>query len=225
MEILKRSFVISLLLSTFYSSSVYAQSPAAEAQPFNLEFGLGVGGGHGEQGLPRVTARGLFSAILGYHLESWFLGITTRGAYSTSGDTKIRTTQTLDAGDLVHRTIEYGLIARRYLVADVGGQWYGQLGAGIVYNEAIADDSTLTPKPIQFINRFYLDGTWLQASIGREFANSPWFMRLEFTYSFYYQSKVIGTEAGVNRAMEEYTVLGNPHEQIFTFVVGLANIF
>lgn len=201
--------------------SALAQSPAAEKQPINLEAGFGIGYGRGENGLPPDSARAMFSVILGYHMRGWMLGLTTRGALSTEGKTEIQTNQAMETGDIKHRTIEYGLIARHY----VNELWYAQIAGGITYNEGLTGDDHLTPNPTPYFDRFYLDGTWLQAAIGREFADSPWFVRAEYTYSFYYRSKIVGTDEGVNRIIEENNLLNRPHEHIVTVVVGLANLF
>jgi hypothetical protein len=209
------------LIFALIASPAFADSPAAEKQPLNLEAGLGVGYARGENGLPPGSVRGMFSVILGYHLNGWMLGITTRGAYSTEGPTQIQTSQALESGGIKHRTIEYGLVARHYVTE----LWYAQIAGGIGYNEGLTGDDHLTPNPTPYFDRFYLDGTWLQVAVGKEFQDSPWFVRAEYTYSFYYHSKIVGTDEGVNRVIEENNLTNRPHEHIITFVVGLANLF
>jgi hypothetical protein len=213
--------LLSLWLALFCTSVSHAESPAATVQPLNLEFGAGIGWARGEGGLPESTERALFTAIFGYHFPDWFLGITTRGAFSTAGPTKIEASQVMELGSLSHRSIEYGLVARRYVTQ----YWYAQVAGGLAYNEATTSDSSLKPNPTSYADRFYLDGTWIQASIGREFPDSPWFARVEYTYTWYYRTHVIGTDEGVNKVIEEHMILSHPHEHILTLVVGLANIF
>ena len=201
--------------------SAHAEPEAAKIQPLNLEIGLGLGYGRGVGGLPTSSERALFSAIFGYHWPRWMIGITTRGAFSTAGQTYLQSSQALDQGNLTHRSIEYGLVARRYL----DDQSYAQFAFGFDYNEAIAGDQNISPNLTKYLDRFYLDGTWFQIACGHEFKESPWFMRVEYTYTFYYRANIIGTQAGVNRVIEDRVLLSNPKEHILSFVIGLANIF
>lgn len=213
---------ILILLFSLLIPTTFAASPAAEVQPFNLEFGLGVGASQGTGGLAEsLNGRAVFAAILGYHWPEWHVGITTRGSFSTASDTLIQTSTSTQRGSLSHRSIEYGVIVRRYF----GEEWYGQLGSGLVYNEAIAADESITPRPSDYHNRMYLNGTWFQSAIGHEFKDSPWFVRFEHTYSWYYASKVVETQNGINLVIDDRTLNGQPHEHVFTFIVGLANIF
>lgn len=212
-----------MILLCLGTATAHAASPTAEKQPWNLEFGLGMGVGYGSQGLPEeATPRWLFSAQFGHHWPQWYVGMTTRGAFSSKASTRIQTAQTVVEGQISHREIEYGLVARRYLG---GRHWYTQIGAGLTYNEANVDDQALYATPTGFFNRFYVDGTWLQAAVGHEFKDTPWFVRLEYTYAFYYEGKAILTEKGINRVIDDQSLVSRPHAQIVTVVLGMANVF
>lgn len=212
------------ILFIVLGTQTWAATPAASKQPWNVEFGIGGGVSYGTAGLPEgLTGRGLFSAQVGYHWPQWYLGFVTRGAFAGAGQLTIQTLDTTVAGRLSHRNIEYGLVGRRYLG---GAQWYLQLGGGLAYKEINLEDRTLyAPGAAAFYNRFYINGTWLQAAVGYEFPDSPWFVRLEQTYTFYYQGKVVQTVEGVNNVIETTRLAGRPREHIFTVVVGLANLF
>lgn len=200
------------------------------ANEINLDFGLRLGQRHSSSAEQRTDLSPMmgFVGFAGYWTHHWAFGIQASGSISTKAKTYISTESgNAIAGKYNYRPINYGPVIRYYFdeYNNNYSKNYLQIGATISSSEIYRPNWGIPTSDDDEIIRSFLNGYGLLMSFGREFHDSPFFIRMDYSFERFNEIKIIMTDDGFGKTLSNERLKSHISVQSIYVTLGLNRIF